>query len=316
MSDLVRHAVTIYLHTDTPAPIDSATTADLDALATEAEAGYSVASVSPRPRVRGRAEVVPVRVPPELKAALEQRATAETTSVSEVIRTALHAFLDDPEPDPPTTAAKPRPRNRRPTEADTCRDVVLPPSRRQAGLTIRLSSSTGSRTVASSRSGRSTRVRASCAPTTSSNTRRASRSQLSRPSASTRSPARACSRPRTTRNYWMSHSRTRPTAWASLRTIEHLHRTGESSSVPPARSAVGAIPRVEGYPRRDRGGRAASAVQQGAAQRGRLGRGTALLPAHGDQPRGGGDPRWKQAAAARDGDRHRQDVCVHADRLY
>ena len=54
-----------------------------------------------QPRTRARAEVVPVRVPPELKAALESRAEAEATSVSEIVRAALRAILDDPDPDPP-----------------------------------------------------------------------------------------------------------------------------------------------------------------------------------------------------------------------
>jgi type I restriction enzyme, R subunit len=125
VSELVRHALALYLEAETPVREDGPT-ADLERLAVEAEAGYSVAAVSPRPRARSRAEVVPVRVPPELKAAIEARAEAEATSVSEIVRAALRALLDDPEPDPPTTTGPALSRVRRPTEVDTCRDYVVP----------------------------------------------------------------------------------------------------------------------------------------------------------------------------------------------
>jgi predicted transcriptional regulator len=39
------------------------------------------------------AEVVPVRLDPELRAAVEARATAEKTTTSEVIREAIRRFL-------------------------------------------------------------------------------------------------------------------------------------------------------------------------------------------------------------------------------
>ena len=42
----------------------------------------------------GPAEVVPVRINPELKAAIEARAAADDTTTSEVIRAAIRRFLD------------------------------------------------------------------------------------------------------------------------------------------------------------------------------------------------------------------------------
>jgi predicted transcriptional regulator len=42
----------------------------------------------------GPAEVVPVRIDPELKAAIEARAAADDTTTSEVIREAIRRFLD------------------------------------------------------------------------------------------------------------------------------------------------------------------------------------------------------------------------------
>ena len=73
--------------------------AEIGMLVSEAEAGAEVASL--RPRKSRRAEVVPVRLPPELKAAVERRAEVESTSVSEIIRGALRVYLDDGDPDPP-----------------------------------------------------------------------------------------------------------------------------------------------------------------------------------------------------------------------
>ncbi|MGV0050807.1 EcoAI/FtnUII family type I restriction enzme subunit R [Mycobacterium colombiense] len=125
VSDLVRHAVNLYLQTETTSAPEG-DLANLEKLAAEAERGYSVAEITPKPRTRVRTEIVPIRVPPELKAALESRAEAEATSVSEIVRAALRALLDGPQPDPPTTAAPSGPRVRRPTEADTCRDYVVP----------------------------------------------------------------------------------------------------------------------------------------------------------------------------------------------
>ena len=40
------------------------------------------------------AEVVPVRIDPELKAAIDARAEADETTTSEVIREALRRYLD------------------------------------------------------------------------------------------------------------------------------------------------------------------------------------------------------------------------------
>jgi predicted transcriptional regulator len=40
------------------------------------------------------AEVVPVRIDPELKAAIDARAAADSSSTSEVIREALRRFLE------------------------------------------------------------------------------------------------------------------------------------------------------------------------------------------------------------------------------
>ena len=75
------------------------TDADIEALADEVEAtDYHLEQVKPR---RGRpllgsgpAEVVPVRLDPELRDAVAARAEAEDTSTSDIIRRALRAFLD------------------------------------------------------------------------------------------------------------------------------------------------------------------------------------------------------------------------------
>jgi hypothetical protein len=71
---------------------------DIQRLADEAEAGYDPS----RLRLRGGrplmgsapAEVVPVRLDPELRAAVEARASSEQTSTSEIIREALRHFLE------------------------------------------------------------------------------------------------------------------------------------------------------------------------------------------------------------------------------
>jgi len=71
---------------------------DVEAMANEAEAGYDVGQLKRR---GGRqrmgsapAEVVPVRIDPELKAAIDARAAADDSSTSEVIREALRRFLE------------------------------------------------------------------------------------------------------------------------------------------------------------------------------------------------------------------------------
>ena len=73
---------------------------DLDALADEVEsADYDIEELKSRRPGRpamgsGPAEVVPVRIDPELKAEIEARAAADDTTTSEVIRAAIRRFLD------------------------------------------------------------------------------------------------------------------------------------------------------------------------------------------------------------------------------
>jgi Ribbon-helix-helix protein, copG family len=71
--------------------------ADIERLADEAEAGYDITTLRTRggrpPMGSGPAEVVPVRLDPELRAAVEARATADDTTTSEIIREALRHFL-------------------------------------------------------------------------------------------------------------------------------------------------------------------------------------------------------------------------------
>ena len=127
VSELVRYAALQYLESEAPQPREATSAAEVSPLAVEAEAGYDDSTIRAQQRPpRGRAEVVPVRVPPELKERLETRASSERTSVSEIIRAALRALLGDPEADPPTTAGGSQKSGRRPSEADTCRDYVLP----------------------------------------------------------------------------------------------------------------------------------------------------------------------------------------------
>jgi hypothetical protein len=70
----------------------------IDRLSDEAEQGYDVAELrrrgGRRPLGSAAADVVPVRLDPELKAALTERAEHDRTSASEVIRRALRAWLD------------------------------------------------------------------------------------------------------------------------------------------------------------------------------------------------------------------------------
>ena len=75
------------------------TDADIEQLAAEAATTDDDVEAVKRRR-RGRpligsapAEVVPVRLDPELRAAVEARATADHTTTSEVIREALRRFL-------------------------------------------------------------------------------------------------------------------------------------------------------------------------------------------------------------------------------
>jgi Ribbon-helix-helix protein, copG family len=75
------------------------TDADIETLAAEVERDYDVAPL--RARGRGRppmgsaaAEVVPVRLDPELKRAVDARARRERTTTSEIIRQAIRSFLE------------------------------------------------------------------------------------------------------------------------------------------------------------------------------------------------------------------------------
>jgi len=72
---------------------------DIQAMADEAERGYDVAALKARRRGRpmlgaAPADIVPVRLDPDLKQAVEARAEAEHTTTSEIIREALRRFLD------------------------------------------------------------------------------------------------------------------------------------------------------------------------------------------------------------------------------
>ena len=76
------------------------TDADVEAIAADVErADYDVQELKARRRGRpllgsAPAEVVPVRLDPELRRALEDRASAEAITASEVIRRALRRYLD------------------------------------------------------------------------------------------------------------------------------------------------------------------------------------------------------------------------------
>jgi CRISPR-associated endonuclease/helicase Cas3 len=75
------------------------TDADIEAMADEAEGGHDVATLKQRRRGRpllgsGPAEVVPVRLDPDLRQAAEARAQAEDTTTSEIIRRALRRYVD------------------------------------------------------------------------------------------------------------------------------------------------------------------------------------------------------------------------------
>ena len=70
---------------------------EIQRIANEAEAAYDPSRLRPRggrPRMGSApAEVVPVRLDPELRAAVEARASADQTSTSEIIREALRRLL-------------------------------------------------------------------------------------------------------------------------------------------------------------------------------------------------------------------------------
>ena len=73
------------------------TSEEIQALADEAEAGTDIGQLKRRP---GRpslgssaADVFPVRLDPELRAALEQRAETEHTTASDIVRSALRTYL-------------------------------------------------------------------------------------------------------------------------------------------------------------------------------------------------------------------------------
>ena len=69
----------------------------LDQMAEEAEAGLDVATLRRRPgrpsMGSGPAETLPVRLDPELRKALDDRAAAEQTTASDVVRDALRRHL-------------------------------------------------------------------------------------------------------------------------------------------------------------------------------------------------------------------------------
>jgi uncharacterized protein (DUF4415 family) len=87
----------VYGHTRSGEPI---TNKDIETLAAETEAGYDVDALLARRGKRGRpalgsapASVESVRLDPELRDQLLERAKAEGTTTSEVIREALRRFL-------------------------------------------------------------------------------------------------------------------------------------------------------------------------------------------------------------------------------
>jgi uncharacterized protein (DUF4415 family) len=87
----------VYGHIRSGKPI---TDEEIEALAAEAESGYDVDTLVARRGRRGRpalgsapASVESVRLDPELRDQLLERAKAEGTTASEVIREALRSFL-------------------------------------------------------------------------------------------------------------------------------------------------------------------------------------------------------------------------------
>lgn len=86
-----------YGHTSSGRPI---TGSEVEALASEAEAGYDVDELLARRGKRGRpplgsapASVESVRLDPELRQKLAERAQSTGTTTSEIIREALREFL-------------------------------------------------------------------------------------------------------------------------------------------------------------------------------------------------------------------------------
>ena len=87
----------VYGHSQSGKPI---TDKEIQALAVEAESGYDVEKLVARRGKRGRpalgsapASVESVRLDPELRDQLLERAKADETTTSEVIREALRRFL-------------------------------------------------------------------------------------------------------------------------------------------------------------------------------------------------------------------------------
>lgn len=94
-TNMTKHNDQTVIGTSRGTPI---TDADIERMADEAEAGYDSTRLRPR---GGRplmgtapAEVVPVRLDPDLRAAVEARAIADHTTTSDIIREALRRFLD------------------------------------------------------------------------------------------------------------------------------------------------------------------------------------------------------------------------------
>lgn len=88
----------IYGHTKSRRPI---TDEEVEKLAAEAEAGYDVEKLTARRNKRGRptigsapSSVESVRLDPELRRQLLQRAQADGTTPSELIREALRRYLE------------------------------------------------------------------------------------------------------------------------------------------------------------------------------------------------------------------------------
>ena len=69
----------------------------LERMALEAEAGLDITKLRRRPgrpaMGSGPAEALPVRLEPELRKALDERAAAEHTTASDVVREALRHYL-------------------------------------------------------------------------------------------------------------------------------------------------------------------------------------------------------------------------------
>lgn len=74
------------------------TAAVLDRLAAEAEAGLDVKKLKRRPgrpaMGSGPADAMPVRLDPELRKAVAERAAADHTTASDVVRAAIRYYLE------------------------------------------------------------------------------------------------------------------------------------------------------------------------------------------------------------------------------